>query len=952
MTELTPGQKAALDASGCPVENNNLTRCLYATDASIYRVEPAAVAFPRSAEEASNLLAAAADGGIEITPRGAGTGLAGGAIGGGLVVDFARHNRRITDFNPDARTVRVGAGVVLDQLNAWLAQHGLWFGPDVATSSRATLGGMIANNSSGSHAPVYGTTADHLEALEVILTDGTVASIDAKGGGLSEIGGRVGQVISEHAELIKDRMPEGLVKRWSGYGLDRALRAPGDLTQIVAGSEGTLAAVMSAVLRVVPRPRNRSLGVLFFASVAEALQSTVELLDLDAAAIELLDSSVLDETRGQLAFAPSRHYLQLDESPCEAILLVEFFDDPGDRLAELERRNLGLRSLVTRDAGEQELVWGMRRAGLSLLTGCKGPAKPVGFVEDVCVLPERLPEYVSGLVEIFEPLGLEAAFYGHAASGELHVRPILDLHRAEDITKLRLVADQVSDLCRRMNGSLAAEHGVGLARTEYMEAHLGPELMAATRRIKALFDPGAVMNPGKIVSDGRYLIDGDLRLGAGADLKLPFKEAFGWIGRDDGFVANLEQCNGCGGCRKDTPTMCPTFTATGDEAFSTRGRANIIRASLEGRFGSPSPLEANEMASILDTCLSCKACVRECPSNVDLAHLKAEIVFARNQESGVPLTDRAIAAADLLGRLGSIAPGIANAALGWSPFRSFLQRVLGFAADAPIPRFASHRFDRWFARREPANHGSRGRVILWDDTWARYYEPGIGQAAVAVLEAAGFEPVLARGRVCCGRPAASRGLLNKVRRAAEHNLALLVETSEPIIFLEPSCWSMFKDEYRQMDVPGADAVAARCYLFEDFLLEVIEQEPRALEFTTPMGEIAVHGHCHAKALAPTGTAVRLIEKIPGTSVQPLETGCCGMAGAFGMLAEHRPLSLQVAEPLVEAVRNVSSETVVVASGTSCRHQISDQTETIPLHIAEILDRALTLGANRKPQSPV
>ena len=952
MAELTPGHKAALDSSGCPVETDRLTRCLYATDASIYRIEPAAVAFPRTAIEAAKLLAAAADGGIEITPRGAGTGLAGGAIGSGLVVDFARHNRQITDFDRDSRTVRVGAGVVLDQLNSWLAPHGLWFGPDVATSSRATLGGMIANNSSGAHAPVYGTTADHLVALEVVLTDGTIAEIDANGGGLPEIGGRIGQVISEHAELIRDRMPEGLVKRWSGFGLDRALRAPGDLTQIVAGSEGTLAAVMSAVLRVVPRPRNRSLGVLFFESVAEAMTSTVELLDLDAAAIELLDSSVLDETRGQLAFAPSRHFLQLDESPCEAILLVEFFDDPGDRLAELERRGLGLRSLMTRDAGEQELVWGMRRAGLSLLTGCKGPAKPVGFVEDVCVLPERLPEYVSGLVEIFEPLGLEAAFYGHAASGELHVRPILDLHEAGDITKLRLVADQVSDLCRRMNGSLAAEHGVGLARTEYMEAHLGPELMAATRRIKALFDPGAVMNPGKIVADGRYRIDGDLRLGAGADLELPFKEAFAWTGRDDGFVANLEQCNGCGGCRKDAPTMCPTYSATGDEAFSTRGRANIIRAALEGRFDAPKPLQAEEMSSVLGTCLACKACVRECPSNVDLAHLKAEIVFARNQESGVPLTDRAIAAADLLGRLGTIAPGIANAALGWPAFRSLLQKVLGFATDAPIPLFASQRFDRWFARRGSDVSGSRGRVILWDDTWARYYEPGIGRAAVGVLEAAGFEPVLTEGRVCCGRPAASRGLLNKVRRAAEHNLALLRETSEPIIFLEPSCWSMFQDEYRQMDVPGAEEVAARCYLFEDFLLELIEEEPQALEFTTRVGEVAVHGHCHAKALAPTDTALRLLEKIPGTSVKSLETGCCGMAGAFGMLEEHRELSLQVAEPLVKAVRNVSPDTVVIASGTSCRHQISDQTQATPLHIAEILYSALTLGANRKPQSPV
>ncbi len=931
---------AALDASGCVVRTDMMTRCLYATDASIYRVEPAAVAFPRSAEEAARLLSAAAESGVEITPRGAGTGLAGGAVGSGLVVDFARHNRRITSFDPDSKTVRVGAGVVLDQLNSWMAPHGLWFGPDVATSSRATLGGMIANNSSGAHAPVYGTTAEHLIALEVVLADGTVAEISVDSKGLPEIGEQVRRVVSDNSEIIKERMPESLVKRWSGYGFDRALRAPGDLTQIVAGSEGTLAGVFSAVVRVVPRPRHRGLGVLFFASVAEALQATVELTDLEAAAIELLDRSVLDQSRGQLAFAPARRFMQLDEFPCEAILIVEFFDDDGDRVADLDRRKLGMRGLVTDDAGEQELVWGTRRAGLSLLTSRKGSAKPVGFVEDVCVRPDRLPEYVAGLTEIFSPLGLEASFYGHAASGELHVRPVLDLHGPEDIGKLRLVADQVSDLCRQMSGSLAAEHGVGLARTEFLEAHLGPELTAATRRIKEFFDPLHVMNPGKIVPDGRYHIDGDLRLGAGYELDLPFDEAFGWIGRDDGFVANLEQCNGCGGCRKDPPTMCPTFVATGDEALSTRGRANIIRSALEGRFDAGSAVLSNEVASVLGTCLSCKACVRECPSNVDMAHLKAEMVHARHQETGVPLTDRVIGAADLLGRLGTIAPRLANWFLRRPTARRVMQRVLGFAVDAPIPPFASQRFDRWFARRTPEAPGKRGRVILWDDTWVRYHEPGVGHAAVSVLEAAGFEPVLETGRVCCGRPAASRGLLDKVRSAAEHNVALLRQRPEPIIFLEPSCWSMFVDEYRQLGVAGADDVAARCFLFEDFLSKLLEAEPNALPIAIPMGDVAVHGHCHEKALAPTRAVVDLLEKIPGTSVQWLDTGCCGMAGAFGMLAEHRELSREVAGPLINAVSGLPPETAVVATGTSCRHQITDLSRTAPMHVAELLNRAL------------
>jgi FAD/FMN-containing dehydrogenase/Fe-S oxidoreductase len=936
VTELTQSQRRALAAAGCEVRTDRLTRCLYAVDASIYRVEPAAVAFPRSAAETARLLAAAADSGIEITPRGAGTGLAGGALGSGLVVDFARHNQRISDLDPERGTVRVGAGVVLDQLNARLAPHGLWFGPDVATSSRATLGGMIASNSSGAHAPVYGTTADHVAALELVLSDGTVAVVGIDDGGLPEIRDACDHVVADHAEAISEGLPEGLIKRWPGYGLDRALRTPGDLTQLVAGSEGTLAGIASAVLRVVPRPAKRSLGVLFFASVVEALQATVELEDLNAAAIEHLDRSVLDQTVGQRAFAEARDLMRLDDEPCEALLLVEFFDDDGARVAELDKRALGLRRLLTSDPAEQELVWSMRRAGLSLLTSRKGPAKPVGFVEDVCVQPERLPEYVAELSAILEPLGLEASFYGHAASGELHVRPILDLHRVEDVARLRRVADQVSDLCHRFSGSLAAEHGVGIARTEFLGAHLGADLMEASRRLKGLFDPHGVMNPGKIVGDGRYSVDRDLRLGGGSVLVLPFGETFVWPGRDDGFVANLEQCNGCGGCRKETPTMCPTFAATGDEALSTRGRANIIRAALEGRFAGPSPVAAVELEEVLDTCLACKACVTECPSNVDMTLLKAELRHARHRENGIPLTDRVIAAADLLGRLGTAVPSVANALLGWRGMRRIAERTLGLDAGAPIPQFASERFDRWFHHRSAAVSPRRGRVILWDDTWVRYHEPGVGRAAVAVLEAAGFEVVLAAGRVCCGRPAASRGLLDKVRRSAEHNLHLLVASGEPIVFLEPSCWSMFVDEYRQLGVADADEVAERCILFEDFVADLLEADPEALPFADRAGEVAVHGHCHAKALADARGVIDLINRLPGASARWLETGCCGMAGAFGMLKAHRELSHQVAVPLVEAVDALQSGTTLVASGTSCRHQIADLTDARPMHLAELL----------------
>jgi len=939
VAELKESQRKALLASGCEVRTDMLTRCLYAVDASIYRVEPAAVAFPRSAVEAAKLSRVAAENGIEITPRGAGTGLAGGALGGGLVIDFARHNRRISDFDAERGTVRVGAGVVLDQLNNELAPHGVWFGPDVATSSRATLGGMIANNSSGAHAPVYGTTADHVAALEIVLADGTVAVVGDGSLGLPAIQEIADGIVAENADVIAQRLPEGLVKRWPGYGLDRALRAPGDLTQLVAGSEGTLAGIASAIVRVVPRPRSRFLGIIFFDSVTEALHATVELADLGAAAIEHLDRSVLDQTAGKRAFAAARALLRLDEDPCEAILLVEFFDDDTG-LQEIDRRALGARRQLCRDAAEQELVWSLRRAGLSLLTSRAGPAKPLGFIEDVCVRPDRLPEYVEGLRAILEPLDLEASFYGHAASGELHVRPVLDLHRSDDIGKLRRVADEVSDLCRRFNGSLTAEHGVGLARTEFVEAQLGPELVDATRRIKALFDPAGVMNPGKIIDDGRYRIDRDFRLGDEPEIALPFDQVFAWVGRDDGFVANLEQCNGCGGCRKAAPTMCPTFAVTGDESLSTRGRANTIRAALEGRFESPSPLAAAELSEVLSSCLSCKACVTECPSNVDMAHLKAELVHARHRERGPRFIDRMISSADLLGRLGTLIPGLANTMLGWRPVRLLAERVLGLDAGAPVPPYARQRFDRWFRSRKSSVVGSRGRVILWDDTWVRYHEPSVGHAAVAVLEAAGLEVSLVADRVCCGRPAASRGMLDDLRRAAQHNLAILRGTSEPIIFLEPSCWSVFVDEYRQLGIEGADEVANRCLLFEDVVADCFECGSLGAAMSGPVGEVAVHGHCHAKALSDPKTVFSVIERLPGASPRLLDTGCCGMAGAFGMLRDHRDLSRQVAGPLVGAIEALPPGTAVVASGTSCRHQITDLTDVRPLHLAEFLASCL------------
>jgi FAD/FMN-containing dehydrogenase/Fe-S oxidoreductase len=942
-------QRRALDSSGCEVDFSNLMRQLYATDASIYQIVPAAVAFPRTAQQAAKIFQSAADSGLEITPRGAGTGLTGGAIGEGLIVDFARFNRQITDFNIEKRTVRVGAGVVLDQLNEFLQPQGFRFGPDVATSSRATLGGMIGNNSSGSHVNMYGTTGDHVVTLEVITVDGRVVRVGMGESGLLPQQALVERVVQEQQSEIDLRMPPGILKRWPGYGLDRCLRHPGHpLIHTLAGSEGTLAGIYSAEVKIVPLPKKKGIGLFFFASVAEAMQATVEFLDLKPAAIEHVDRILFDQTRGQLAFKAARDLLQLEAQPCESLLIVEFFEDVEERMASLAKRKLGLRQAFLTDNASMNLVWALRKAGLSLLTGCKGNAKPTTCIEDVAVRPQQLPEYVGALQGIMQRLKLKACYYGHAATGLLHVRPVLDLHSAEDLRKLRQVTDEVAAVVKQFKGSLAAEHGVGIARTEYIKDQLGEALCGAFKQIKDSFDPAGCLNPGKIISDGRFKVDTHLRMGAGYALPLPFEPILAFAAKDGSFVGNLEQCNGCGGCLKQAPVMCPTFMATGEEAMSTRGRANLIRAVLEGRGTGNNPWQAPELHMALGNCLSCKACTTECPSNVNMALLKTELLDAKNQHEGLPLAARVVSAVDLLGRLGCAWPGVTNVVTQLTPVRWVMNKLLGFSMQRSVPRYARQRFDKWFQSRSSSAGHPRGKVILWDDTFVRYHDPHIGQAAVKVLEAAGFEVTLLRDRVCCGRPAFSQGNLDKVRELGNHNLRVINQTPAniPIIFLEPSCWAMFAEDYRELKLPGAETVAPRCFLFEQFLADLLQREPEALKFTAKPGftHLAMHVHCQSKAVCGTAPQKRLLQHLKGVNASILDTGCCGMAGAFGMMEKKYDLSVKVAQPLVEKLTRQPDSAVVVANGTSCRHQIADLTPRHPRHIAEVLAEMLPPAA--------
>ena len=795
---------------------------------------------------------------------------------------------------------------------------------------------------------------------------------------------------------MAERWPPGLLKRWPGYGIERFLRTPNDLTNILAGSEGTLAAIFSAEVKISPLPREKGLGLIFFASVGEAMQATVELLDLKPAAIEHIDRLLLDQTRGQLHFQAARDLLELHAKPCESILIVEFYDDVAERLSILQSRKIGLRTKILTDPAQMNLVWSVRKSGLSLLTGCIGPAKPVAFIEDAAVRPAQLPEYVRGLQSIMKPLGLEASYYGHAASGLLHVRPVLDLHSATDLKKFRQVADQTSALVRQFKGSLSAEHGVGIARTEYIREQLGDDLLEVMRAIKNTFDPKNIFNPGKIFEVGSARcadrtprrgvptkIDNHLRENFTRPLELPFQPVLAFAFKDRSFIGNLEQCNGCGGCLKQTGIMCPTFMATGEEVMSTRGRANIIRAALELRVNGHDPLKSEELHAALSNCLSCKGCTPECPSNVNLALLKAELMYARWRRDGLPLRERIFSNVDLLGRIGCALPQLANAIVDLKPLRAVMEKTLGLSAKRSLPHYANERFDRWFARHcrasvadatvarvgDPGRASAindrgyrgdhrtrlqrRGAVILWDDTFVRYHEPHIGIAAAKVLEALGFEVSLARNRRCCGRPAFSQGNLEDAAKAGKHNIDLLNSLGSqqstldsqlpgaPILFLEPSCWSMFVEDYRELKIENAENVAKRCFLFEKFVDDLLANEPGAGQFKHLEANVAIHPHCHAKSIMNPAFMKRLAERLPGRKATVLDTACCGMAGAFGALAEKYDLSVQVGQRLINKIDNQPPGTEIIASGTSCRHQISDLTNTRPRHMAELLADAIT-----------
>jgi FAD/FMN-containing dehydrogenase/Fe-S oxidoreductase len=950
------------------VRFDETSRRLYSTDASIYQVTPLGAALPKTADDLVACVQIAADMRVPIVPRGGGTSLSGQSIGPGLVIDCSKYLNRVLDIDPSARMARVQPGVVLDQLNRTLAPHGLFFAPDVSTASRANVGGMIGNNSAGARSIVYGKTNDHVRRLRAILADGSQAEFtpltagewDRKAEAATAEGAayrEVRRAVIRAADEIRRRFPR-ILRRVSGYNLLDVL--PGDAPQrngntptqgllpVLVGSEGTLAVTAEADVNLVPRPNARGLLVPHFSSLAAALEAVALCLELKPSAVELMDSELIRLAAGNLAL---RERMAAIQGVPAALLMVEFSGagtaEVSYQVHELQRRlqrTPGLTASVPAlDPNLRDSLWDLRRAGMPLLYGLPGDRKPTTFVEDAAVPPERLPEFTARFNEILHKHGTEGAYYGHASVGCLHIRPLLNLKDTADVAAMRRITEEVTDLVLEFNGCLSGEHGDGYARSEWNRKMYGPAVYDAFREVKRAFDPHNLLNPGKVV-DAPAMTE-NLRYGPNyKSIELPTVFEYS---RQEGFIRSIEMCNGNGACRKlQGGTMCPSYRATRDERDSTRARANALRLAISGQAppGGDDYLGGRWVYDVMDLCLMCKACKAECPSNVDVAKLKAEYLNAYYQHRPRPLGHRLMANIHRLNRAGAPAGDLINwfSQKPWARF--VLEKLAGIDRRRSLPPLHKNHFRAWFTRHQPdANAGRIGQVILLDDCFTTFNEPQIGRAAVRVLERAGYRLALA-GIECCGRALLSKGFLPQARALVKTQapaLARRVADGTPILGLEPSCLLGLADEWPEL-VPGPATrkVAAAAELADTWLARRIEDGACKLPLGRAPGSCLLHAHCHQKALRGAKGSAAALRLIPGLEVNVLDAGCCGMAGSFGYEVEHFDVSAQIAGLELLPALTDAPEAAVAATGTSCRHQIHDLAGRRARHPLEMLESAM------------
>ncbi len=975
------------------------SRMLYSTDASLYQIQPIGVVLPKNADDIQAAMEIAARHGVPVLPRGGGSSLAGQAVGAALVIDTSKYMDRILGIDKEAKSVRVQPGMTVGVLNKTLGGLGLMLGPDPASAERATVGGSIGNNATGSHSILYGMMADNVEEVAVVLADGSAARFGpvatgdlaalGRGDSLESriyrelprlIGGVTGQIVA--------RWPKHW-RRASGYNLDRLAAGLGtgergtgnrnpfhlpisnpqsplpgpqfNLAQLITGSEGTLATITEATLRLVPKPKFTGLAVVHFDRVIDACASIPMILETDPSASELLDKQLMDLARAQPEWAKKMFFVEGDP---EGVLLTEYYGDSPEevekKLVHLEDhlRRRGVKGVIRRyvQPGAQTDVWSVRKAGLNILMGKRGEYKPIPGIEDVSVPPAVLAAYLERILNFAGTLSASkgVAVYAHASAGCLHVRPLLNVKSADGIAALEALGEYACDLAVEYGGTMSGEHGDGLMRSALNPRLFGPELYEALRQTKAIFDPENRMNPGKIVDAPP--IRENLRYGTEYET-IELKTVYDW-GADGGFAPAVEMCNGAGVCRKvGVGTMCPSFHATRDERDTTRGRANGLRNALAGRIPQEE-LYSPEMYGVMDLCLGCKACKSECPSAVDMARIKSEYLVHYYAENGLPLFNRMMGLLPTLNKLlyrvaRPLVP-LVNASLASAPAKALFGKI-GVHPARTLPKYAPDTFSHWFHARSQgpgakdatrnSQPATRNSVILFHDTWAEYNHPEVAQAAVRVLEAGGYRVYLAEGRACCGRPLITGGQADKAKHWVDQNVALLAPYAAqgiPIVGIEPSCILTLRDEYPALaaDKARAQILAQNALTFEEFVTREAEAGGFADIWRETPGKVHLHGHCHARALVGDEASVAALKRA-GYGVQVIPSGCCGMAGDFGYEVGHYEISRTIGEErLFPAVRAAGTDDLIVASGTSCREQIGHFTEREPVHIAQALERAL------------
>jgi FAD/FMN-containing dehydrogenase/Fe-S oxidoreductase len=921
-----------------------VSRALYSTDASVYQIHPLGVVLAKSRDDIVRTVNIARAHGVSITARGGGTSQAGQAIGEGLQLDTSKYYNRILELNVPERWAIVEPGIVLDELNAQLKQHGVRFAPDISTASRATIGGMVSNNSCGARSVLYGKTIDHVLELDMVLSDGSQvhlrplsrAELEAacQGDTLEARCYRtVRQVARECAGEIEKRYPK-VLRRVSGYNLDEFVdeAKPFNLAKIIVGSEGTLGMIASAKINLVPLPKEKAVLAIEFDELLDALAATPVILRHKPSAIEVMDAFILNHARENPSMDRMRRAILQTDNP-GALLCVELYADRADdlppRLEAIERDLAQFRCVYRRavNVPDQARIWGFREASLGLSMAMKGDDKSLSFVEDTAVRPEVLRDYINDFLEMIHRNGSSSGVYAHASVGCLHVRPVVNMKTADGVARFEAIATQSADLVLKYGGALAGEHGDGLVRGPFIEKMFGSALYQAFRTVKHTFDPHGVFNPGKIVDTPP--LTANLRYGTSYRTSDP--PTYFDYSEYGGFGRAVEMCSGVGACRKKLEgTMCPSYMATRDERDTTRGRANTLRLAMSGRLAEAG-LGDEGVLEVLELCLECRACKAECPVGVDVARFKSEFLADHWKKHGIPLGKRVLGNVRALSKVGSQFAPLSNSLAASAVGRWMNEKLFGIDRRRTPPAWVKETFEDKFKARgaEKARAAGTGGVVLFNDTFTNYNEPDIGMAAVGVLDAAGVGVRLAP-HACCGRPLISTGQLDEARALAQANADALYDAAargERILFLEPSCLSAVRE-----DLPAllrgdaqrkAQVVGEACLLFEDYIEREWAAGRLSLNLKSGPATVVLHGHCHQKSMGLVPPAKALLSRIPSCKVVDLDSGCCGMAGSFGYSKDHYEVSRQIGERrLLPAARDLKPGDVLAAAGTSCRHQVA------------------------------